>query len=60
MKISKLPIQSQPVERLIIGTAMTNENGVEASMLPINDFDFLNPKTPCTCNGGGGLPMVWA
>ncbi|MGJ5675477.1 MAG: hypothetical protein ACR9NN_17990 [Nostochopsis sp.] len=33
MKTSKLPIQAAPVERNITGTAISNQNGVEASGL---------------------------
>ena len=31
MKMSKLPIQSAPVERQITGAAISSENGVDAS-----------------------------
>jgi hypothetical protein len=31
MKESKLPIQSQPVERTIAGTLISNRNGIETS-----------------------------
>jgi hypothetical protein len=32
MKTSKLPIQAAPVERTITGAAISNQNGVEASL----------------------------